>query len=324
MESAEEMETGEGIEIEFDSRLMEEIVSHEINRRELMGDREALVNYHERVDPLYDQTPRERLWRIDEIHAELFVDFGFEGILREILNEFPVIQEKVRKMYVVPAFEEEIADLTVESEAEEPPEKLDKVLLKLSSEGFFDVEHLRMVMRHELIHVQDMLDEEFGYKPDLPSLPILERTLVADRYGVIWDIYIDNRLNREGKKTLSDKDAHHREFESLYLKIPQPERTQIFEGLWALEMITHDEILEFARDNNKLLARFTDRKEKIFLPGSPCPLCRFPTYSWMEDLEGHMDEKAIEIIQRDFPDWSPADGACERCIEVYEARVLYP
>lgn len=323
MDSVEKMEKGKTPEIEFDPRLSEEVVSREMDRRERSGDKEALERYHELVDPLYEAHPRKRLQRINEIHDQFFVDFGFEEILRDILTEFPLILEKVRKIYVIRALKEEVADLTMvdEEETEEMAERPDTILFRLSSESFSDIAYLRRVMRHELMHIQDMLDEEFGYNPNPPSLPPLERTLVIDRYSVIWDVYIDSRLLREGKKTVLDKDSHYREFKAFYLKIPQPERTQVFEGLWALEMITHDEILEIAKDANKLLARFTDRKEKIFLPGTPCPLCKFPTYTWMEDIEGCTDKGVIRSIQKDFPKWIPEDGSCERCIEGYKVQL---
>ena len=58
----------------------------------------------------------------------------------------------------------------------------------------------------------------------------------------------------------------------------------------------------------------------IHLPGSPCPLCKFPTYNWVDDPESICDEMVIEAIQIDFPDWESKDGGCDRCIEVYELR----
>ena len=63
-----------------------------------------------------------------------------------------------------------------------------------------------------------------------------------------------------------------------------------------------------------------DEKDFIHLQGSPCPLCKFPTYNWVDDPESICDEMVIEAIQIDFPDWESRDGGCDRCIEVYELR----
>jgi hypothetical protein len=40
----------------------------------------------------------------------------------------------------------------------------------------------------------------------------------------------------------------------------------------------------------------------------------------VDDPESICDEMVIEAIQIDFPDWESKDGACDRCIEVYELR----
>jgi hypothetical protein len=61
-------------------------------------------------------------------------------------------------------------------------------------------------------------------------------------------------------------------------------------------------------------------REYIHLPGSPCPLCKFPTYNWVDDPESICDEMVIEAVKIDFPGWESKDGACDRCIEVYELR----
>jgi hypothetical protein len=63
-----------------------------------------------------------------------------------------------------------------------------------------------------------------------------------------------------------------------------------------------------------------EERDYIHLQGSPCPLCKFPTYNWVDDPESICDEMVIEAIQIDFPDWESKDGGCDRCIEVYELR----
>jgi len=83
-----------------------------------------------------------------------------------------------------------------------------------------------------------------------------------------------------------------------------------------------------ATDLETLMAKFVEYDEGfteedqnyIHLPGSPCPLCKFPTYNWVDDPESICDEMVIEAIQIDFPDWESKDGACDRCVEVYELR----
>lgn len=56
---------------------------------------------------------------------------------------------------------------------------------------------------------------------------------------------------------------------------------------------------------------------RLLFQGSPCPLCSFPTYRWMEIS----DREVIEAIQADYPRWEAEQGACERCVDLYPFRV---
>ena len=52
---------------------------------------------------------------------------------------------------------------------------------------------------------------------------------------------------------------------------------------------------------------------------SPCPLCGFPTYFWVNT--GDLDDIDVQAhIKGDFPGWSKADGVCRNCFECYELR----
>ncbi len=51
---------------------------------------------------------------------------------------------------------------------------------------------------------------------------------------------------------------------------------------------------------------------------SPCPLCDFPTYFWLDN--GAMDSDTIGLIQADFPSWTQTDGVCRNCFENYTVR----
>ena len=51
--------------------------------------------------------------------------------------------------------------------------------------------------------------------------------------------------------------------------------------------------------------------------GKRCPLCTLPTPS----LVGNLDANTAAAIKVDFADWSPTDGACLRCAELYDTRM---
>lgn len=53
-------------------------------------------------------------------------------------------------------------------------------------------------------------------------------------------------------------------------------------------------------------------------PGSrDCPLCRFPTRDWAENVP----LAVVASMKTDFPHWKETAGVCRRCSEIYEAKV---
>ena len=58
----------------------------------------------------------------------------------------------------------------------------------------------------------------------------------------------------------------------------------------------------------------------MLMPGFPCPLCRFPTYTWVEDLETKLETYILDFIRENHPGWDVEYGACDRCVEVYKLR----
>jgi len=187
---------------------------------------------------------------------------------------------------------------------------------------------LESFLIHEFMHARDMVDPVFDYEDAfIPGNPSV-KNLITARFKLLWNLYIDSRLARRDIRSIMTKEARFREFDNYYRKIPDTQRRGIFEGLWKTTKLTHEELLSMATDLETLINRFIDYsedfteedKDYIHLQGSPCPLCKFPTYNWVDDPESVCDEMVIEAIEIDFPDWESKDGACDRCIEVYELR----
>jgi hypothetical protein len=191
-----------------------------------------------------------------------------------------------------------------------------------------EVEELGSFLIHEFMHARDMMDPEFDYEDAfIPGNPSM-KNLITARFRLLWNIFVDSRLARKKIRSIMTKEARYREFDNYYRKIPEQQRRGIFEGLWETEKLTHEELLSMATDLETLISTYIDYSEEfteedreyIHLQGSPCPLCKFPTYNWVDDPESVCDEMVIEAIQIDFPDWESKDGACDRCVEVYELR----
>ncbi len=190
-----------------------------------------------------------------------------------------------------------------------------------------EAQELDAFLIHEFMHAKDMVDPGFDYEDAfIPGNPSV-KNLITARFRLLWNVYVDSRLARMGVVSVLPKEARYREFDNFYRKIPEKQRKGIFDGLWKTEKLTHEELLSMATDLDTLMSKYVDPGEMadedqdyIHLQGSPCPLCKFPTYNWVDDPESICDEMVIEAIQIDFPDWESRDGACDRCVEVYELR----
>ena len=190
-----------------------------------------------------------------------------------------------------------------------------------------EAQELDAFLIQEFMHAKDMVDPEFDYEDAfIPGNPSV-KNLITARFRLLWNIYVDARLARAGIISTTPREARYREFDNFYRKVPEGQRRGIFEGIWRTERFTHEELLSMATDLESLMSKYVDdvdlpeeERDYIHLQGSPCPLCKSPTYNWVDDPESICDEMVIEAIQIDFPDWENKDGGCDRCIEVYELR----
>lgn len=308
----------------YDPSLTEEVVFDELKGREREGDLGFFREYHAVADPIYEKTPRDREAEFGKIHAKFFSDLGFTGMIEKALLEFPMLGT-VEKVFVGKAItsRQEVADLDWEHK---------RIGIKIRAERFKDPEGFLRYLRHELRHVADALDEGFGHPPhgvDFPGASPAEKTLVADRYRTIWCTYVDGRLCRQGIETIMDKEGRYREFELTYRSLSPSDLAAAFEAIWGGEQLTHAEIMEMAQDPARLLERGVaageqPKKKRVLIPGSLCPLCRFPTFKWVNaEGFGQLPESGhvLEAIKKDFPAWDTEEGICERCVEVYSAKV---
>ena len=313
------------MKFEFDPSLIEEVIFRELKVREERGDYALTDEYHSLTDPVYENFPLdERPAQFKKIEWDFFKKLGFLKPIKEVFDEFPELEEKVLGGIIAKAKNpfDEGSDLV-----KGPNEGTDKkrVIVKLLSDRFRDVAYLKKLIRHELMHVVDMLTESFGYRDERLGCNPMEESIITERYSTFWDIFVDSRLIRKGRDTTSDKEGRYREFESLYKKIPEEVKIAIFDFLWQDECITHDKILELAKDVNKVIKiseglpiKHVHKMKKTLLPGAQCPLCQFRTYDWAENLD--LESYVVESIKKDFPEWVPEDGVCERCIEAFKPR----
>ncbi len=319
--------------IQYDTTLTEAVVRQEIEKRERKGDLSLLEEYHKKVDPIYEiDDISDREDEFDILYEQFFLNnLGYGNLIKEILEEFPSLNDKVSDIYINRDLMREEANLMKKDS--DDTGNLRKVKIKVRVETFDNTNELRKALRHELMHVKDMLDEDYGYDIKVSALNVTEENFIRDRYKILWDIYIDSRLTKEGRETIENKDKRFAWFSGIYKKVPYPQRVVMFDNFWGKERMTHKEILDMSTDMMKTVAVMggnasdteleEGEKEETQQPGTPCPLCQFPTYKWATDmnLEDENAKKLQKAIQVDFPNWGNQEGACERCAELYKFNI---
>jgi len=314
------------MKLEFDPSLIEEVIFGELKAREGKGDFSFTLEYHSRIDPVYENFPsEERPSQFKKIEWDFFKKIESPKIIREIFDEFPELEGKVAGGVIAKAvnpFDE--GSYLTKGMNQEAGQK--RIVVKLLPDRFQESSYLRKLIRHELMHASDMLSESYGYRDERLGGNPMEESIVKERYSTFWDIFVDGRLIRKGRETIADREIRYREFESLYKMIPDEVKTAIFDVLWQDEHLTHDKILGLAKDANEVM-KISDgltispsfKRKKTISPGAQCPLCQFRTYHWAENIE--QDAYLVDAIKKDFPRWEPEDGVCGQCVEAYKVRV---
>ena len=317
-------EQTETLEIEYDHQLVDDIVCKGLVRQEASGDISLYNEYHEKRNAIYEMAEERRPRRFRELDEEFFNRLGYADFLRDAFDEYPDIEAEIKEVHVRRA-------TTRKNEGSNLVDEGTKVIIRLYPELFVEgSKEIRRVIRHELMHVSDMINSAFEYNvhEEFSTSPMEER-IITDRYRLFWDISIDGRLINKGLETTASKEERKKEFDSFFSKIPEETRELIFDKMWSADKtITHTRLVELSKDTNKVLALAAGSRSAEELveeskalgpvPGTTCPLCGFPSFDWIEEVA--QDKDVAKIINEEFPDWKPQDGVCERCAEYYKIQ----
>jgi len=319
--------------IEWDPRFLEEAVLRFAETRHVLGFRGQRNRLYEIQDP----EQREAAFR--GFHSDWFERLNLGRGIWQALQEQPLIPTSTRACIVVHArgSRDEGADLFVSPGGEGTGETEGRtVAIRLDPHRLLDEERLLAFLRHELFHIADMLDPVFGYEPRLPrgeTGPTHER-LLQDRYRVLWDIYIDGRLVHRNWAPSSVRDRRLQEFTKTFPMLAD-RIEEAFSRLFNGTSLTHSDLVGFATNPSSESSNLEYRISNLgsdprplipdprppFSPGERCPLCGFPTHAF----EPHPDRLPSDLVARiraDFRNWSPSQGLCQQCADLYHARSL--
>lgn len=262
--------------------------------------------YRRERNAVYEITETEkRDAAFQELDARWFARLGLGAPLLRLLREFDSVLARVSRCLVLPAgrSRDEGADLHDTREA------MPALAVKLTPHSLAHFEGVAATLRGELLHVEDMLDPDFGYRREIPASeegPVYEK-LLRDRYRVLWNTSVDGRLAARGQLAPGAEARRQREFMTTFPVLGTDVERQ-FERFFHGPRPSHGELLSFARS---VEGRAAGR----------CPLCRFPTARLRGEGEP-LDAPVEEAIRRDFPGFRPSQGICVQCADLYEARAF--
>src|SRR5262245_21829690 len=298
--------------LRFDPSLVEETVFLAMREHPLSA---AFQKGRDELYRLDDSEERDRAFR--QFHGTWFSQLNLAAPIERALDEQAGLVSLVNCCIVArsPTRREEGVELFVNSE-EKVAEDQRVVRLLLRPESVLAPTSLLTFLRHELLHIVDMLDPNFGYEPHLPPTaggPTHE-SLVKNRYRVLWDATIDGRLVRRGWLPVATRAQHLLSFARAFPMLGA-EVDQALEHFFAGGSHTHAKLLAFA------CAPTGTELDAQTSAGRKCLLCGFSTYAFEPD-PNLLPAEVIQQIIADFPYWRPDMGLCAQCADLYRAHHL--
>lgn len=300
---------GRALVIRFEPYFVEEAVFLRIQEIEKSGKKYPVRLFHEERSRLYetvskaDQESKFRTFYLKHFHS-----LEIEKIFTDVIREFPLLQSSDLQVLVKSTFRknQEAADLFVE-----PP--ILRLVMSLRVPQILNPSYVGRFLRHELMHVSDMLDPAFHYspKPELGGVGGVENNLIRERFRLLWDLYVSSRLIEGDHEPLIPLSELKQNFERSFSYLDDARKAEIIAEFVGKKKWTQAGLVRLARNDrvNKSLGK----------GGLRCPLCHFTSYedtrTWTSSQNAIVDE-----IKSDFADWTTAQGLCTQCYDLYESR----
>jgi len=299
--------------LHFDPQLIEEAVFIA-----LKNSAEA-ASFHTERAPLYEILEvDEREQRFGALYRYWFKRLNLTDVIVQALREQPILTSEAGSCIVLRSLSKlrEGAELLVSANIRGASRAGRTIRLLLCPESLLDGPTLLTFLRHELLHVVDMLDPAFGYEPELPRMeggPAYD-SLLQERYRTLWDSSIDGRMVRRGWLAESVRAQHLSNFGSVFPMLGE-ETENYFSRFFDGNFHTHSGFVSFAVKPETVRSNTAQAHE----PGSRCSLCGFPTHAF-EPVPAELPHEVMSEIWSDFPNWRPTDGLCVQCADLYRAR----
>ena len=305
----------QNLAIHYDPRLVEEAVFHA--RRDSYVRRE-LDEQRNRIYELADPDERERQFL--DLHRIWFDRLRLCRVIEDTLSEQPLIAAQVGNCFIVCATQakEESAELFVAQDARQRAHRERTLRVLLRPESLLNSASLETFLRHEFLHIADMLDPAFGYEPALPKAdggPTYD-TLIIHRYRVLWDVTISGRMVRRRWCDAAIRAQQLNDFVHAFPML-RDNVEELFAKFFDREQPKHADLARFAFDPRQASGNL----QRQAAPGTHCPLCKFQTHAY-EPEPNYLDAEVLAALKEDFPNWTASLGLCRQCADLYRGRQM--
>jgi len=227
--------------IDYEARLVEEAVLS------FMAHHADYPHFRRELDQLYgieDMEHRDAGFRT--FHSSWFLQLGLGRAVETALGERPIIARSTRCCLVAtaPRRRDECAELFVKSSRRRHADG-HSVGLSLLPTSFRDSERLLAFLRHEFLHIADMLDPAFQYEPSSVEPDTMHPSLFQERYRALWDTTIDGRLAHEGVREAACRSRRLLEFGQTFQMLGT-QTEAAFERLFDHQGHTHPQLRAYA------------------------------------------------------------------------------
>ena len=305
-----------GCPVAYDCRLVEEAVFLAVRRD--AGPRAA--GYQPQRNRVYEiKDPEIRESRFRDLNREWFVRLALREALEQTLAErFPSSARLGRcQVFAAAARAEEMADLwmpsadMLERSRAAGAEPSGTLVVWLLPESLVAPDALRAFLRHEFLHVADMLDPAFGYERTLPVSDVgpAYDSLLRNRYRVLWDATVDGRLVREGALDGRVREARYAEFARTF-PMAGDRAVEQFAPWFDGPRPRHQDLVAFAVDPRSA-------GSDAVLHDGRCPICRFPV-AQLDPRVSSMPDRTRRALARRHPSWRIEQGLCSQCFDLHE------
>ena len=284
------------------------------------GDARLGRQYHREFSRCYgdpEGDSRDRAFRT--LHEEWFSRLGFRGLLLSVIGEFEFVRTRAQRA----VFSSQYKKRSEGVELFGKPGRFTAAAI-VSPVLLLDKNAFLIWARHEFQHIDDMLDPAFCFDPAAcPSGPTTAASnRMRDRYAVVWSASIDARLEARGGAHPHARRKRNAELVRAFDLGDTAERDTVLAAFWnklGACRPTHGTLLEWARNGPPGFASEEQQGMRTVLgAGAACPLCRFATYDWADSSS--FSPQINVAVTADFPEWTPDEGICGQCAELYRSR----